>query len=182
MSLALMFLVILVLAVVDLAGDATASTSVGHLVMEAAVALVGLVGFVVTSRRGLQFVAESRRLVLQTQSLEADLVRSHAEAERWRGETKDLIAGLGDAIDRQLDQWGLSPAEMEIAMLLLKGLSHKGVAEVRGVSEATVRQQARAIYRKAGLTGRADLAAFFLEDLLAPRASTSMAHTVTNTP
>jgi DNA-binding NarL/FixJ family response regulator len=37
------------------------------------------------------------------------------------------------------------------------------------VSETTVRQQARAIYRKAGLSGRHDLAAFFLEDLLGPR-------------
>jgi hypothetical protein len=33
-----------------------------------------------------------------------------------------------------------------------------------------VRQQAGSIYRKAGLGGRRDLAAFFLEDLLGPRA------------
>jgi hypothetical protein len=31
-----------------------------------------------------------------------------------------------------------------------------------------VRQQALGIYGKAGLSGRADLAAFFLEDLLLP--------------
>jgi hypothetical protein len=31
-----------------------------------------------------------------------------------------------------------------------------------------VREHARAIYSKAGLTGRAALSAFFLEDLLAP--------------
>ena len=37
--------------------------------------------------------------------------------------------------------------------------------------EATVRQQSTAIYRKAGLDGRHDLAAFFLEDLLAPRST-----------
>ena len=40
---------------------------------------------------------------------------------------------------------------------------------MRQVSEATVRQQGRAIYQKAGLRGRHDLAAFFLEDLLDPR-------------
>lgn len=34
---------------------------------------------------------------------------------------------------------------------------------------ATVRQQARNLYKKAGLSGRHDLAAFFLEDLLTPR-------------
>jgi DNA-binding NarL/FixJ family response regulator len=53
-------------------------------------------------------------------------------------------------------------------MLLLKGLSHKEIAEVRAITEATARQQARAVYRKAGLSGRADLAAFFREDLLLP--------------
>ena len=35
--------------------------------------------------------------------------------------------------------------------------------------ERTVREQARSLYRKSGLTGRADLAAFFLEDLLPAR-------------
>jgi DNA-binding NarL/FixJ family response regulator len=55
-----------------------------------------------------------------------------------------------------------------VALLLLKGLSHKEVATVRAVSERTVREQARSIYSKTGLTGRAALSAFFLEDLLAP--------------
>ncbi len=39
---------------------------------------------------------------------------------------------------------------------------------MRNISEATARQQARAVYRKAGLAGRHDLAAFFLEDLVLP--------------
>jgi DNA-binding CsgD family transcriptional regulator len=80
------------------------------------------------------------------------------------------LAGLGRAIDRQLVRWGLSPAETAIALLLLKGLSLKQIAAMRDVSEATVRQQARGIYRKAGVEGRHDLAAFFLEGLLLPSA------------
>ena len=52
---------------------------------------------------------------------------------------------------------------------MLKGLSHKEIARLRLTSETTVRQQAAAIYRKSGLASRAELAAFFLEDLLAPR-------------
>ncbi|MBI2962650.1 MAG: helix-turn-helix transcriptional regulator, partial [Deltaproteobacteria bacterium] len=101
--------------------------------------------------------------------LEHRLSASRAEAERWRVEAADLISGLSAAIDRQLERWQLSVAEKEIALLLLKGLSHKEIAEVRQVGEATVRQQAGAVYRKAGLSGRRDLAAFFLEDLLGPR-------------
>jgi DNA-binding NarL/FixJ family response regulator len=56
-----------------------------------------------------------------------------------------------------------------VGLLLLKGLSHKEVSEVRKTSETTIRQQALAIYRKAGLRSRAELSAFFLEDLLLPK-------------
>ncbi|MFC1362947.1 MAG: response regulator transcription factor, partial [gamma proteobacterium symbiont of Ctena orbiculata] len=47
-------------------------------------------------------------------------------------------------------------------------MSYKEIAVMRDVSEKTVRQQAHAIYRKAKLSGRAALSAFFLEDLLLP--------------
>jgi DNA-binding NarL/FixJ family response regulator len=65
----------------------------------------------------------------------------------------------------------LSPAEKEVALLLLKGLAHKEIAQARSITEATARQQARAVYKKAGLAGRNDLAAFFLEDLLLPHGA-----------
>jgi DNA-binding CsgD family transcriptional regulator len=81
---------------------------------------------------------------------------------------RELVKGLGAAIDAQFDRWGLTAAEREVAMLMLKGLSHKEIAAVREASERTVRQQARAIYAKANLSGRAALSAFFLEDLLLP--------------
>jgi DNA-binding CsgD family transcriptional regulator len=103
---------------------------------------------------------------------ERELSRRLAEAEeqsRLRGaETQDLLRGLSDQIDRQFEKWGLTAAEREIALLMLKGLRHKEIAGVRGTSERTVRQQALTIYKKAGLDGRTDLTAFFLEDLLQP--------------
>ena len=79
-----------------------------------------------------------------------------------------MMKGLAEALDQQFDRWRLSPAEKEVALLLLKGLSHKDIAEVRSVTAATARQQARSVYKKAGLSGRHDLAAFFLEDLMLP--------------
>lgn len=60
-----------------------------------------------------------------------------------------------------------------MSLLVLKGLRHKEVSAVRRTSERTCRQQARSVYAKAGLTGRAELSAFFLEDLLAPAESAS---------
>ena len=80
----------------------------------------------------------------------------------------EQLVELGSAIRRQFEAWQLTSAEQEVGLLLLKGLSHKEIAGVRRTSEATIRQQAAAVYQKAGLSGRAALSAFFLEDLLSP--------------
>jgi DNA-binding CsgD family transcriptional regulator len=97
-----------------------------------------------------------------------DLELARAQGQRWREEARGHLRGLGDAIETQFSRWNLTEAEREVALLLIKGLSHKEIATVRAVSERTVREQSRSVYAKAGLTGRAALSAFFLEDLLAP--------------
>jgi DNA-binding NarL/FixJ family response regulator len=105
----------------------------------------------------------------EAKALRGESEAHRVEAERWKNEAKHLIDGLGAAIDDEFERWGLSPAESEIGRLLLKGLSHHEIADLRGVSERTARQQAQSLYKKAGLAGRAELAAYFLEDLLGPR-------------
>lgn len=90
------------------------------------------------------------------------------ESRQWRERYQFTIRRLSEAIQEQFEIWQLSKAEAEIALLLLKGLSLKEIAAVRTTGERTVREQARAIYRKAGLAGRSELSAFFLEDLLLP--------------
>src|SRR5262245_12705351 len=104
----------------------------------------------------------------------AEVTRSTEDARRWNREAQQVLQGFGEAIDRQFQRWGLSDAEREVALLQLKGLRHKEIAELRHTSERTVRQQALAVYRKAGLSGRSDLAAFFLEDLLLPQPSAAV--------
>lgn len=91
-----------------------------------------------------------------------------AERDRWRASAEGALAGLGAAIDRQFISWGLTPAERDVALLVLKGRSHKEIAATTNRSERTVRQHAAAAYQKAGLDGRAALAAFFLEGLMLP--------------
>ena len=103
------------------------------------------------------------------------LVRAHKasethreERDEWQERARTLLRGLGEEIDTQLRTWRLTPAERETALFLLKGYGHKEIAVLLEKSERTVRQQAVAVYRKSGLSGRAELAAFFLEDLLLP--------------
>ena len=91
-----------------------------------------------------------------------------AERDAWCARAEKLLRGLGEEIDHQLREWELTPVERETALLLLKGYGHKEIAALQQKSERTVRQHAVAVYRKSGLSGRAELSAFFLEDLLLP--------------
>lgn len=168
LTLAALFGIIAILVGLDLVLDVRGGTTGFHAAFEGAVVVVGLAAATRFAMQVRTLAREARDLRLQTTELGAHLEASRADADRWRRDAADLIAGLGAAIDRQLDKWGLTPAEKEIALLLLKGLSHKEIADIRNVGETTVRHQARALYRKAGLSGRNDLAAFFLEDLLGP--------------
>jgi DNA-binding CsgD family transcriptional regulator len=156
----------------DLVGDYLTGTGIAHVGSEAAgviLALGGVGWFAARAMRQRSALRRERDALRDTaENLAQRLSDEQRERERWQGEARQLLEGLGSAIDQQFERWGLTRAEREVALLLLKGLSHKEVADVRGVSERTVRQQARALYKKAGLEGRADLAAYFLEDLLLP--------------
>jgi DNA-binding CsgD family transcriptional regulator len=116
----------------------------------------------------VHLLGRMRRQHEEQLSLLRDLQVARTEGAQWRADMRQLLRGLGDAIDAQFERWKLTPAEREIALLMLKGLSHKEIAVIRDASERTVRQQARTIYSKANLSGRAALSAFFLEDLLLP--------------
>lgn len=90
------------------------------------------------------------------------------EAEIWKHESRKYLDGLSKAIDQQLTKRKLTAAEKEVAFLLLKGMSLKEIADIRNTAEKTARVPSIAIYSKAGLAGRSELSAFFLEDLLVP--------------
>lgn len=157
--LTLLLVVVATLALVDVLGDWRSGGSTGHIGLE--LLSVG------TAVLGLGWVwADSLRLRARLTEAHRSLARARTDAEIWRQRHAEVVRGLSQAIDQQLETWRLTPAEKEIAFLLLKGLSFKEIAAVRDASERTVRQQALAVYAKSGLGGRAELAAFFLEDLL----------------
>lgn len=160
--------VILAVITVVMGADVAADYAIGqppwHVRLEILVTALGLVGLAM-------LLSDLRRTRAHAAGLRRGLAQAEADAQRWRAEAQQVLRGLGQAIDQQFARWALTTAEREVALLLLKGLSHKEVAGLRDTSERTVRQQALGIYRKAGLGGRTELAAFFLEDLLLPATS-----------
>lgn len=145
----------------DLASDYAEGVEPLHVVVELALLLLAATMFGVVLAQMLRGRRRVRQLHLRLDS-------AQAESRRWRRRYQSTLRGLGDAIQVQFEAWQLSPAEAQIGLLLLKGLSLKEIAAVRETAERTVREQARSIYRKAGLAGRSELSAFFLEDLLLP--------------
>lgn len=101
-------------------------------------------------------------------ALTLDLVQSRAENVMWREKSTAEMEAVRRAIDEQFETWRFTPAEKEIAGLILKGCTHKQIAEIRRSSDTTVRQHAQSIYRKSGLENRSELAAYFLDAILHP--------------
>jgi DNA-binding CsgD family transcriptional regulator len=133
-----------------------------------ALELLGIIPVVLTS---VGLAVLFRAVVRQREDVRTlihDLEVARVQGQRWRSEARTLLNGLGEAIEAQFSRWNLTEAEREVALLLLKGLSLKEIAAIRATTERTVRAQARSLYGRAGLTGRAALSAFFLEDVLAP--------------
>jgi DNA-binding CsgD family transcriptional regulator len=71
-----------------------------------------------------------------------------------------------DLLEESFAQWGLTPAERDVALFAIKGMSTAEIAVLRATSEGTVKAQTNAIYRKAGVTGRPQLLSLFIEDLM----------------
>lgn len=101
-------------------------------------------------------------------ALRESLEAQREERDAWKASAQAALEGLGRAIDAQFRSWRLTPTEREVALMLLKGYGHKEIAALTSRSERTVRQHAGVVYEKAGLAGRAELAAYFLHDLMLP--------------
>jgi DNA-binding CsgD family transcriptional regulator len=109
-----------------------------------------------------------RRSAHSAAALRESLERQREERDAWQASAQAALEGLGRALDAQFRHWRLTPTERQVALMLLKGYEHKVIAALTGRSERTVRQHAGAVYEKAGLAGRAELSAYFLNDVMLP--------------
>lgn len=161
--IAAVFALIFAFVGIDLLIDSREGTSIVHFVIEGSIAFVALISalFIISG-----IFAKKNKLEAELLIANSSIDFTRAEAELWRQKAKLFIDGLSSEISAKLDEWGLSDSEKEIAFMLLKGLSLREIADARGTNEKTTRAQATSIYQKSGLSGRADLSAFFLEDLL----------------
>ncbi len=160
MILTELLLLMLLLLAADLFEDVRNGVSFRHIILECFAALLGALGILTTWNRR---IAPLERALISEQNLN---IRVSEELAAWKASVLPIAENFSKAVDDQFALWELTPAESETALLLLKGLSLREIADVRGTSEKTVKQHNQAIYQKSGMKGRAELSAYFLEDLL----------------
>lgn len=156
-----LLLAMAIVGIADLLSDSPRIWRGVHGLIELAFSLLAIAA---AAALGAGWLRSERSLANVRRSLEQHRV----ERDAWQARAKSALQGLGEAMDAQFDSWALTPTEKETALFLLKGYSHKEVGALTGRSERTVRQHAVSVYRKSGLAGRAELAAFFFEDMLLP--------------
>lgn len=131
--------------VADAVGDVAADGVTPHIAIEALIAFALLAGVVLGARHMQLLVAEARR-------------REHALAV--------ASGALGEHIAGRFAEWGLTPAEADVALFAIKGCDVAEIARLRGAAQGTVRAQLSQVYAKAGVTSQAGLVSLFFEDLL----------------
>ncbi|SFI43452.1 helix-turn-helix transcriptional regulator [Jannaschia pohangensis] len=76
-----------------------------------------------------------------------------------RGRMAEVMQGF-------FDDWHLTEAERDVAIMVLKGLDNTPIAEVRQTAAGTVRAQTTSIYAKSGTSGRPQFVSLFVEELM----------------
>lgn len=159
-KLIMLFLLLIVIASgADLMADVSQGSDAGHVLQEAAVMVIALLGFSWMLISLIRSQDEIKQLYAELGSIK-EMPQPSSQ------KMIDARRQLAEVIGMQFEEWKLSKSEQEIGHLLLKGFSLKEISTLRGTAEKTIRQQASAIYKKAGVAGRHVFSAWFMEDLL----------------
>jgi DNA-binding CsgD family transcriptional regulator len=101
-------------------------------------------------------------VILGGLALRESFRRTHRAEEGLRRASTAFM----EVLEERFTDWGLTPAERDVALFAIKGMSTQEIATLRSTSEGTVKAQTNAIYRKAGVSGRPQLLSLFIEDLM----------------
>ena len=96
------------------------------------------------------------------------LLRSEKRRAAAEMELAELSQAFHDLMQARFTDWGLTPAEKDVALFIVKGFSIQEISGLRETSEGTVKAQMAAIYRKAGVSSRAQLVTLFIDHLIEP--------------
>ena len=157
--LILVFLCFVFISAMDLALDFHQGTDFSHVAQEAVILALSLMALA-------WLLIDLLRYTTEIKKLRAELQNNKKPSSPPKMYVVQAKSNLSHVISQQFEDWQLTNSEKEVGWFLLKGFSLKEIAALRETLEKTVRQQASAIYKKAGLNGRHSFSAWFIEDVL----------------
>ena len=157
--IAVVLFIIMILNCFDVIADIHLEVPLWHILEESLIVLVS--GFC-----AVYVMFEMHKRGQKLHGITARLAHADQELKNITEDMRAARSQYSEVIHQQFKAWALTEGEQQVGLLLLKGLSFKEIAEVRNTKEKTVRQQASALYTKAGLQGRHEFSAWFLEDFL----------------
>ncbi|GAA71311.1 MULTISPECIES: LuxR C-terminal-related transcriptional regulator [Pseudoalteromonas] len=152
-------ILIIIFKLIDLSIDISSNVEPKHIFQEIMLIVVSLALFVYL------MIDIHKRTTNEKLNL-AQLKASKENIRLLNQQLEDSKVAFFSKIEEQFQKWGLTAAEKEVALFLVKGLSTSEIANIRDKSEKTISNQSSAIYKKADVTGRHELAALFFEMLL----------------
>lgn len=158
-SLLLPFCILVMLFLVDMIWDSSEQISYLHFITDGLI--IG--SFVYLVINVWQRYRNDAALHHQTVT---KLSQSNRKIKTQSQQIEKLREGITQHIQQVFQDWKLTQAERDIALLIIKGYSLDEIAQFRHKSERTVRDQAATIYRKAKVKNRVELTAYFIEDLI----------------
>lgn len=145
------------LLAMDVAEDLAHGGDIEHAALESLAIGAQVLAF------GLVLRASHQRSQRRIAHLRAELARFRAVPVEEPAPAPKPAVEATDRVEACFARWRLTRAEQEVAWLLLKGVSLQDIGAARNTSPRTARDQASAVYRKAGVAGRAELSALLLD-------------------
>jgi DNA-binding CsgD family transcriptional regulator len=102
-------------------------------------------------------------------TLRAYLRVIQSEAERSR-ETIHMLRGNFDEVLRdKFEDWGLTTAERDVTLLIIRGLSVADIAAARNTAPGTIKAQSTSIFRKIGVGSKTELMSAIIDEFLSAK-------------
>jgi len=119
-------------------------------------------------REVLQVLA-SLGLVLGTVSSVLLLRQTRRQLQSTQRQLQAASGAFLETMEEFFDEWALSPSERDVALFAIRGCSNAEIAKLRGKSEATIKTQINAVFKKADVSSRTQLLSLFVDTLINPK-------------
>lgn len=103
----------------------------------------------------------------------SELRRSLAEQHDSDSRLKALRGDFDRLMRQRFQDWGLSPAESDVALLTMRGMKISDIARMRQTHDGTIKSQLSVIYRKSKVSTRTEFVARFIDEFLDHSTSTA---------